>query len=140
MTLLDLVWPTVYIWNFCGNVNLSKHIHLFDFFQRKQYQLGKEIFDKYIASSTSAVKLERGIVKEMESFLLGNSAVSQQRQYMYLFQIVNLALTPWPLSFKNEFTFTDIIGSWSLWDGTEGSFGSLEETVLSLISCQWYLP
>lgn len=42
--------------------------------KRKQYQLGKEIFDKYIASSTSAVKLERGIVREMESFLLGNSA------------------------------------------------------------------
>ncbi|XP_078326313.1 sorting nexin-25-like isoform X2 [Crassostrea virginica] len=41
--------------------------------KRKQYQLGKEVFDKYIASSTSAVKLERGIVKEMESFLLGNS-------------------------------------------------------------------
>ncbi|XP_061183627.1 sorting nexin-25-like [Saccostrea echinata] len=41
--------------------------------KRKQYQLGKEIFDKYIASSTSAVKLDRGTVKDMESFLLGNS-------------------------------------------------------------------
>ncbi|XP_048774013.1 sorting nexin-25-like [Ostrea edulis] len=41
--------------------------------KRKQYQLGKEIYDKYIASSTSAVKLERGTKKEMEAFLLGNS-------------------------------------------------------------------
>ncbi|XP_062594702.1 sorting nexin-25-like isoform X2 [Saccostrea cucullata] len=41
--------------------------------KRKQYQLGKEIFDKYIASSTSAVKLDRGTVKDMEAFLLGNS-------------------------------------------------------------------
>jgi hypothetical protein len=49
---------------------------LFVVCQRKQYQLGKEIYDKYIASSTSAVKLERGTKKEMEAFLLGNSPVS----------------------------------------------------------------
>ena len=61
---------------FLKNLILLVNFIFYFFFQRKQYQLGKEIFDKYIASSTSAVKLERGIVKEMESFLLGNSPVS----------------------------------------------------------------
>lgn len=62
-------------WRFIFSLTYCVYVFV-TFFQRKQYQLGKEIFDKYIASSTSAVKLERGIVREMESFLLGNSAVS----------------------------------------------------------------
>ncbi|KAK3099373.1 hypothetical protein FSP39_003500 [Pinctada imbricata] len=41
--------------------------------KKKQHQLGKEIFDKYIVSSSSSVKLDRSTVKGMESYVLGNT-------------------------------------------------------------------
>ncbi|KAL3879426.1 hypothetical protein ACJMK2_031724 [Sinanodonta woodiana] len=41
--------------------------------KRQHHQFGSEIYQQYIASSTSAVKVDRTIIKGMESFMLGNT-------------------------------------------------------------------